>query len=341
MYKKRIAKWGFEKNNREKKVRAILRKHTQRSAVGKPTTFTIHGRPVNMANIERYCKRKGIKLSDVISPSTTPVELRSFTPEPVTPPIRRKSLTDFHELILHKLSVYLTGSFEAGMWDSGDEHSLCRSIRGLGGEDYFNIYNFMGHLYQSLWLMDNGRHQYAGLYLVKSCAPIKDLLTVEPLDLIPCLVRIFLDYGRVHSEVIRKVLTHFQDMAKIVYNRSHPLNWILSSLNYLFNDGLDRDLASSIFSMTYNCTSIFLGAFHFQTIWLKVMILSETEAAEPHSQLHANQNKLWELLQFCNEQCGRLSPQSLRCLKAIGDTFLDLGDLVWVNRISQEALLHV
>jgi hypothetical protein len=341
MYKKRITKWDFKRNNRETNVRALLRKQTQRSAVGKPSAFTIHGRPVNMASVQRYCKRKGIKLTDVASPPTTPVELRCFTPEPVTPPIRRKGLTDFHELILHKLSVYLTGSFEAGMWVTGDEYSLCRPIRGLGGEDYFNIYNLMGHLYQSLWLMDNGRHQYAGLYLLKSCVPIKDLLKVEPLDLIPCLVRISLDYSRDHPAVIKTVLMHFQDMAEIVYKESHPLNWILPSLNKLSNDGLSRDLASSIFSTAYNCMSRFLGAFHFQTIWLRVMILSETEAAGPYSQLHANQNKLWELLQFCNEQCGTLSPQSLRCLNVIGDNFLELGDLVWVDKVAQEALLHV
>lgn len=341
MYKKRITKWGFGKNNREKIIRAILRKQTQRAAVGKPSAFTIHGRPANMANVKRYCKRKGIKLTDAISRSTTPVELRCFTPEPVTRPIRRKSLTDFHELILHKLSVYLTGSFEAGMWGTGDEYSLCRSIRGLGGEDYFNTYNPMGHLRQALWYMDNGRHQYGGLFLLKSCAPIKDLLAIQPLDLIPCLVRISLDYGRDHPAVIRMVLTHFQDMAEIVYNRSHPLNGILSSLNYLFKNGLGRDLASSIFSTTHNCTSRFLGPSHFQTIWLRFMILPETEAAEPHSQLHANQNKLWGLLQFCNEHYGRLSSQSLLCLKAIRDNFIELGDLVWVDRIVQEALLRV
>jgi len=337
MYKKRITKWGFERNNREKNVRALLRKQTQRSAVGKLSAFTIHGRPVNMASVRRYCKRKGIKSTDVISPSTTPVELRCFTPEPVTPPMRRKSLTDSHELILQNIGVYLTGSFEAGKWVTEDEYSLCRSTRGLGGEDYFNMYNLMGHLYQSLWLMDKGMHHYAGLYLLKSCAPIKDLLAAEPLDLIPCLVRISLDYGRDHPTAIWIVLKHFQEMAKTKC-RSHQLNWILSSLNHLFNDRQGRDLASSILAIIYNCTSRFLGPFHFQTIWLKVMILSETEGAEPHSQLHANRNKLWELLQFCNEQCGRLSPQSRQCLKAIEDNFLELGDLVWVD---QEALLRV
>src|SRR5262249_38235832 len=98
------------------------------------------------------------------------------------------------------------------------------------------------------------------------------------------------------------------------------------------------DLASSIFSTTNNCTRQFLGDFHFQTIWLRVMVLPEIEAPELHSQLYTNQNRLWTLLRYCDEQSGGLSPQSLWCLKAIRDNFIELGDLVWVDRIAREAL---
>src|SRR5271154_6813988 len=82
MYKKRINDWNLNKNHREKNIRAIIRKQTQRSAVGKSSSFTLYGRPVDLTDVQRHLKRKGLKAEDVVSSrSATPVELLCFTPK--------------------------------------------------------------------------------------------------------------------------------------------------------------------------------------------------------------------------------------------------------------------
>ena len=83
MYKKRISDWNFTKNHREKHVRAIVRKQVQRFGVGKSSSFTLYGQPVNLADVQRYLKRKGLKAEDVVfSRSATPTELQCFTQSP-------------------------------------------------------------------------------------------------------------------------------------------------------------------------------------------------------------------------------------------------------------------
>lgn len=95
MYKKRIKDWNLNKNHREKNIRAIIRKQTQRSAVGKPSSFTLYGRTVDSTDVPRYLKRKGLKAEDVVfSRSATPVGLLCFTPEPVSRPMSRDGSTE-------------------------------------------------------------------------------------------------------------------------------------------------------------------------------------------------------------------------------------------------------
>jgi hypothetical protein len=43
MYKDRIKKWGLDKKNKERDMVAILRKKTERDAVGKESSFRVRG----------------------------------------------------------------------------------------------------------------------------------------------------------------------------------------------------------------------------------------------------------------------------------------------------------
>jgi hypothetical protein len=95
MYKKRIKDWNLNKNHREKNIRAMIRKQMQRSAVGKLSSFALHGRTVDPADVQRYRKRKRLKTEDVVSSrSATPAGLRCFTPRPVSRPMGRDGATE-------------------------------------------------------------------------------------------------------------------------------------------------------------------------------------------------------------------------------------------------------
>ena len=67
MYKTRLAKWGLYKNNREHEMKAIFSKLTDRAAVGKDSSFELRGHRVDMKDAERYFKRKGFTVRDVMS----------------------------------------------------------------------------------------------------------------------------------------------------------------------------------------------------------------------------------------------------------------------------------
>jgi hypothetical protein len=65
MYKNHISKWGLDKKNKSEEMKAVLRKKTQRSQLNKKSCFTLRGRPVDMADVERYLKRNHITVRDV------------------------------------------------------------------------------------------------------------------------------------------------------------------------------------------------------------------------------------------------------------------------------------
>ena len=67
MYKGRLAKWGLYKNNREPEMKAIFSKLAERTAVGKESSFELRGCKVDLKDCERYFKRKGFSIRDIIS----------------------------------------------------------------------------------------------------------------------------------------------------------------------------------------------------------------------------------------------------------------------------------
>lgn len=66
-FKKRIARWGFDKNLKQHEVEHILGIQARRRAHGKETNFTLRGRPIDMGTVYRYQKRKGLATSVAIS----------------------------------------------------------------------------------------------------------------------------------------------------------------------------------------------------------------------------------------------------------------------------------
>ncbi|KAI1338479.1 hypothetical protein F5Y15DRAFT_417124 [Xylariaceae sp. FL0016] len=87
MYKARLAKWGFTKNNRKSDIVLMLRVQRQRSALGKRTVFYRNGKPVD---IDDYLARKGLSAYDLAEPGIVdtqqlPPHVRAVTPPPAGP----------------------------------------------------------------------------------------------------------------------------------------------------------------------------------------------------------------------------------------------------------------
>jgi hypothetical protein len=86
MYKDRFKKWNFYKNKKEHDMVAILRKKTERDAVGKDSSFRVRGQPVTMDVVLRYFKRKKGTQDMRLSTATTPSGVSCRTPSPLLGP---------------------------------------------------------------------------------------------------------------------------------------------------------------------------------------------------------------------------------------------------------------
>jgi hypothetical protein len=91
MYKSRMKKWGFDKYNKEAEVRAIMQKHIKRA--GRPTRFMLGVRPVQVDDVKRFLKRRGITFQDVMSSrAPPPPDLRCVAPGATSSPSSPEAL---------------------------------------------------------------------------------------------------------------------------------------------------------------------------------------------------------------------------------------------------------
>src|SRR5947209_4730683 len=118
MYQNRLTQWGFEKNNKETEIRAIVRKKSERSAIGKASKFDLRGRPVNLADVERYLRRKGLVTEDIVAVGTssaqTPPALTCLTPTTVPRSPATPAGLEIPGRIFGSIRDYFLGSFDAG-----------------------------------------------------------------------------------------------------------------------------------------------------------------------------------------------------------------------------------
>src|SRR3954470_12969549 len=93
MYKNRITKWKLDKRNKEPEMMAVVRKKRQRDAIGKASEFHVRGRLVDLNNVHRYLKRKGISIENAIElGAASPAELLCYTPDGVPRSLRNPEI---------------------------------------------------------------------------------------------------------------------------------------------------------------------------------------------------------------------------------------------------------
>jgi hypothetical protein len=82
MYKDRIRKWKLDKKHKEDDMLAIIRKKTERDAVGKASSFRVRGQPVTIEDVFRYFKRKKNVRDQEAYNAPTPSDVSCRTPSP-------------------------------------------------------------------------------------------------------------------------------------------------------------------------------------------------------------------------------------------------------------------
>ena len=87
MFKKRIRRWGLDKNLKQHEVEHILGIEALRRGQGKETFFTLRGRKVDMRNVSRFQQRKRLKTSVAISNYMSGLSKECRDLRPLTPPV--------------------------------------------------------------------------------------------------------------------------------------------------------------------------------------------------------------------------------------------------------------
>ncbi|KAL2073220.1 hypothetical protein VTL71DRAFT_10544 [Oculimacula yallundae] len=82
MYKYHFQIWKLDKKFKERDAVAMLRKKTQRDAVGKQTAFKVRGKALNMKDLARYLERRKETPIGYGSRASTPSDIECQTPPP-------------------------------------------------------------------------------------------------------------------------------------------------------------------------------------------------------------------------------------------------------------------
>ena len=114
MYKDRIRKWKLDKKHKEGDMLAILRKQTERNAVGKGSSFRVRGQPVTIDEVLHYLKRKKNVRDEEAYNAPTPSDVSCRTPSPA--PILVPLENDNH--------VITTAN---SAWPQEDEAAFCEA----------------------------------------------------------------------------------------------------------------------------------------------------------------------------------------------------------------------
>jgi hypothetical protein len=240
MYKNHITKWKLDKRNKEHEIMAIVRKKRQREAVGKASEFHIRGRVINLGDVHRYLKRKGMSVEDAIAQgAVTPSGLRCCTPDAVPSSPADPEIFKAPQRIFVSINSYVLGSVESMTWLLRNDDDAHVSVKVT--TDANALTNFIDNLVASYFLLEERSFEKAGQFLIRASASTRDLLLQEEPRMLEKLFEVILMLTFGWSECCNIILNHFSNMAAIILPDLHPLRHIFSSLSSL-GPGLIEDV---------------------------------------------------------------------------------------------------
>lgn len=373
MYKGRIAKWGLNKNNKKHEVEAILRMQTQRSAVGKKSTFKLRGRSVDFESVRRYQRRKGLTTRDIMMPSishaatlsslrcTTPqIEDQTDTSEKVaalptlrcnTPELQDESPIWTHSMlptttsgveeILIAIRTYNIGSFETGVWAFDERHPHCRDVRNVCSGRNPDSKSGSTDLYvlisQSRELFKGGDYHHGGLCLRQGFSRIQEILREEdPFAVWELMNTVSFLHEQGWADVLQSVLCHLAQMSDLLKTPSHPLSRIFRWCCNLASS----DLLEVIARMRQCAADQFedvTGSLSVSTVKLRLGWLRALGLVSGHE---AHEAGLRALLVRCRTQFGLGQVQCLLILNRLANSLYERGQYTETASIGHEILQH-
>ena len=269
MYKTHIKQWGLDKKNKEFEMKAIVRKHKQRSDQGKASIIRVRGQFRDFADVVRYWNRKGVSVDDIITRQTasrTPEAIDVFTPIPS--PIRTPQVLAIPERILRCIHDYFNGSFESGLWVKTEPTSHCYSIEEIDHEANGREELYMQCYIACSYFRRNLFHE-AGQTLLVATAKIKEVLLVEdPLSILDLLELLSYIRNEKRDEIASIILRQISAMGKVLLGIEHPLSRFSEYLGCVPASDFDDVAARCMEDMTDQLKSI-VGPLHRSTIYFR------------------------------------------------------------------------
>ena len=226
MYKDRFRKWRIDKNIKGEEMKAIIRKQTQRSRVGKKSAFRIRNSRVPESKIIRCRKSKGLssEIQALQLRAPTPAELICYTP--LASPLSTPRVLETPERIAKLVQQYVHGSFESRTWLVTNDED-CVSIKE---SDKINS-EFRVHNMNALLCLYDGEMNAAWSFLSMAMALVEQVVAEEGPDTLDILCTIVLGYVFNHFGVVSSVLLRqFSAMSAKTMRRKHPFNYMFAHL---------------------------------------------------------------------------------------------------------------
>ena len=268
MLKDRLRRWEQDKNVKPHEMEAIIRRLSLRDSAQKLSAVRVRGKPVPMAKVVRYRKRKTVAPHDV-------ARIRSFvrarTPpgiEVYTPPATPLTLPDalrVPEEIMKYIGDYIPAAFETEIWISVGE---CKPLKGQreGSEtaDLNDLLNNALHCFKC----DEPRR--AEHLLTLAHRRTESIIRAQEDDLTSWFLFSVCRYASAGLlEWILPIIDQFSMMASKVLNPTHPLARIcMLILSYLKGPGTS-ELSPAITTILKSDVDGFraaLGPLHRSTI---------------------------------------------------------------------------
>ncbi|KAH8589406.1 hypothetical protein B0O99DRAFT_334567 [Bisporella sp. PMI_857] len=232
MYISRIQAWGLVKNKKEEDMLYIIRKSDQREAMGKKTSFIVHGRPVDYQEAYHYFQRKG-KAPSLTGPRPpTPPHIVCRTPSP--PPTLRVP-----EQLFFTINNFYDGSFENKHWvPNGD---TCLSIKAGVTLDNQNIIETFGaYCTTALTFLNEKKYADARRILSIACGLIRPVIEAEDHMTLWCMCDTFcLFKGEGYSEIMLLILRYIYGLVSLYFPKNHPWAVIWHSLVSIAHEDMD------------------------------------------------------------------------------------------------------
>jgi len=165
----------------------------ERAAVGKGTACELRGTLVNMADVERYARRKPITSRDILAWKAagvgTPPGLRYFTPEPMVRSPDLPKISETPAKLFSDVRMYSIGSFEARTWVSKGSEHFCSSTKTIHASlDTFE--DIRDCLINACLLVGQNSISEAGTQIEKACSKVEEIVLAEDPQTIARLIEI-------------------------------------------------------------------------------------------------------------------------------------------------------